>query len=134
VLPTAPNVPVTCNGGAFCTSWFDIFALSNEVITDPETVRKAFSEEDIMKSVALLNDLIEQEAKKLPNQDVGRVIIGGFSQGCMVSLSTLISWKKDRPLGGVIGLSGMQPIPEPKDINLDVIRKTPLFLYHGEHD
>ena len=52
----------------------------------------------------------------------------------MVSLSTLISWKKDKPLGGIIGLSGMQPIPEPADINLDVIRKTPLFLYHGEED
>lgn len=43
-------------------------------------------------------------------------------------------WKRDKPLGGVIGLSGMQPIEEPKDIKIDVIRQTPLFLYHGESD
>ena len=52
----------------------------------------------------------------------------------MVSLATLISWKGDKPLGGVVGLSGLQCLDEPADINLDVIRQTPLFLYHGEND
>ena len=104
---------MTCNGGAKCTSWFDVLALSQETITDLSTIRKAFNQDDIMKSVALLNDLIEKEAKKLPNQDHGRIIIGGFSQGAMMALSTLIAWKKDTPLGGVICLNGMQPLEEP---------------------
>ena len=52
----------------------------------------------------------------------------------MVSLATLVNWKGDKPLGGVVGLSGLQGIEEPADINLDVIRQTPLFLYHGTKD
>jgi negative regulator of replication initiation len=58
---------MTCNGGAKCCSWFDVLALSQEVITDIKTIRKAFNQDDIMKSVALINDLIEKEVKNLPN-------------------------------------------------------------------
>jgi len=79
VLPTAPIASVTVNGGAQCTSWFDIFDLSDEVIPDLETIRKAINQEDVKKSVAVLNELIQEEAKTLPDQDVGRIFIGGFS-------------------------------------------------------
>ena len=131
VLPTAPMAAVTIFGGTKCTSWFDIFHRVGEVIPDLATLREAINQEDLKKSVAVLNELIQEEVKTLPDQDVGRIIIGGFSDGCMVSLATLISWKGEKPLGGVVGLSGLQCIDEPEDINLDVIRCTPLFLYHG---
>ncbi len=52
----------------------------------------------------------------------------------MVSLATLVTWKGEKPLGGVVGLSGLQGLDEPEGLNLDVIRKIPLFSYHGKDD
>ena len=45
-----------------------------------------------MESIDLLKGLIEEERLKLPDQDVSRVCIGGFSQGCIVALGTLLTW------------------------------------------
>ena len=53
----------------------------------------------------------------------------------MVSLATLLSWKGEKPLGGVMGLSGFQPLEEDAlDMNIEAVRATPLFYYHGESD
>ena len=67
VLPTAPHAPVTCNGGAYCTSWFDIFTLSDKVIPDIKTIRSGISQPDTLASVGVLNALIQEEAKTLPD-------------------------------------------------------------------
>ena len=93
------------------------------------------NQDDVASSVNLLNKLIEQESKSVPDQDVSRIFIGGFSQGAMVSLATLISWKGTKPLGGVVALSGFQVLDEnPATINMDVLKNTPLFTYNGHDD
>ena len=51
----------------------------------------------------------------------------------MLALATLLSWKGPKPLAGVVGLSGYQ-ILDPTNIDMDLIRKTPIFLYHGGKD
>ena len=55
-------------------------------------MRKGHSQEDLKAAATILNDLIKEEQKTLPNQDASRIFIGGFSQGAMVSLATLLSY------------------------------------------
>lgn len=53
----------------------------------------------------------------------------------MISLATLLQWKGTQPLGGVIGLSGYQILDEDKaGVNIEMVQKTPLLLYHGIGD
>ena len=49
--------------------------------------------------------MIEEEKEKLNQNGGKKLLIGGFSQGAMVSLSAFINYKGPN-LGGVIGLSG----------------------------
>jgi phospholipase/carboxylesterase len=86
----------------------------------------------MMESVGIISKLIDSEVGKLG--DPKKVWVGGFSQGCALSLATMIYYPK--ALGGVIGLSGMNAtqidwvqVPEIEDK-----RKIPIFLYHGESD
>ena len=82
--------------------------------------------------------LVQVELQKLPNQDASRLFIGGYSQGCQVALACFLTCVQAYPLGGIIGLSGFQrlqidaeSIPQEQ---LEVMRQTPMFLYHGTAD
>ena len=83
--------------------------------------------------------LIKEEAQRLKG-NASKVFIGGFSQGGMVSLATLMRYKGKQPLGGAISLSGIHSLPEKpmeeteKNERENLIRKTPLFLYMGKRD
>lgn len=44
---------------------------------------------------------------KLLGNDPSKVFIGGFSQGGVPSLTTLMRFKGQKPLGGVIALSAI---------------------------
>ena len=84
-----------------------------------------------MESVSIVNGLVEEESKLLGGTE--NVFIGGFSQGCALSLATFLTSK--HKFGGVVGLSGALCL----DIdwsNFDFASKkeTPLFLYHGQND
>ena len=85
-----------------------------------------------MESVGIISKLIDNEVSKLG--DPKKVWVGGFSQGCALSLATMIHYPK--ALGGVIGLSGMNAtqIDWSKVPEIEEKRKTPIFLYHGESD
>jgi len=78
-----------------------------------------------------------KEINKFEDKDPRRVFLGGFSQGCLVALAAFLKLPKDTPLGGVFGLSGLQALraaPRLTEERLRVLRRTPLFLYHGEDD
>ena len=106
VLPTAPKCPVSCNNGYAMTSWFDIFNLDGKTPATNEEVWKEYNQEDLAQSAALLLNLVDDEASKLGG-DTSRIFIGGFSQGCMVSIAAFLKYRGAQPLGGLIGLSGM---------------------------
>ena len=54
----------------------------------------------------------------------------------MVSLAAFLKYKGDKPLGGLLGLSGMQAlaIDDKTPPENAVLKQIPLFLYHGNSD
>ena len=112
-------------------SWYDITTLAGGGAMDLTLLMKRYNQEEMLESVGI-SKLIDNEVGKLG--DPRKVWVGGFSQGCALSLATMIHYPK--ALGGVIGLSGMNAtqidwvrVPE-----IGEKRKTPIFLYHGESD
>ena len=55
---------------------------------------------------------MEEEIEKLPNKDPQRIFLGGYSEGCMVALAAFLKYQGTAPLGGIIGLSGMQVLDQ----------------------
>ena len=53
--------------------------------------------------------MIYNEAEKVPQEITGRIFMVGVSQGCMMTLSTLLSWDGDTPWGGVVCMLGLNP-------------------------
>jgi lysophospholipase-2 len=64
-------------------------------------------EDEILASVEYLCKLIDEEVSR--GVKLERIIIGGFSQGCAVSLVTALASRYAGKLGGVVGLSGYLP-------------------------
>ena len=97
-----------------------------------EELYPKYSQTELMESVEIAKKHIEGEAQLL--NDTKNVFIGGFSQGCALSIATFL--KYDKLLGGVLGLSGMNALKfDIKDTPLlEEKKKTPIFLYHGTKD
>jgi predicted esterase len=95
-------------------------------------------EEEILKSVEYLCGLIDEEIKKGVKPE--RILIGGFSQGCAISLVTAMASRYQGKIGAVVALSGY--LPRGKQI-LEGRRKytkqesgqgMKIFLAHGTKD
>ena len=103
-------------------SWFDIYSLDSKTMASPSEVWSKYSQKDINQSADLLLSLLEEERNKFADKDASRVFIGGFSQGCMVSLAAFLKYKGDKPFGGLIGLSGMQALEfKPEEVTPEVL-------------
>ena len=115
--------------------WYDFNNTLKTPISNDTSIRDVINFDDVDETVAMVLALIEEEMLSLPNSDPGRIIVGGFSQGGVMSLATLLSYKGNRPLGGVISLSCFQALDK-KLTNIDIVnvQKTPLFKYHGKSD
>jgi phospholipase/carboxylesterase len=62
-----------------------------------------------------------------------RIVLGGFSQGCAISLMTGL--RHAEPLGGIMGLSGYLPLADKTaGERSEASLRTPIFLAHGTHD
>ena len=89
-------------------SWYDIFSVGGlGSDASMEQIRAKYNQDEVNESAELLLQMVEEERQLLPDQDPSRVFIGGFSQGCMVSLAAYLKYAGSKPLGGVIGLSGI---------------------------
>jgi len=124
ILPNAPIQAVTINGGASMNSWYDIKSLTD---------RGDENKEEVDDSKAIIEAIIKNEIDNgIPSE---RIMIGGFSQGCALSLYTF--YQTPYKLAGCMGLSGYLPLlPKfsqlmgPNSVNKD----TPLIMFHGEDD
>src|SRR5687768_12531830 len=89
VLPQAPTLPVTINGGYAMPSWYDIKAMSPD---------RAIDRDQLEASADRIIELIESE--RASGIDASRIFLAGFSQGGAVVLHTaFLKWQG--PLGGV---------------------------------
>lgn len=92
-------MPVTVNMGMPGPSWFDILSLTD---------LSRESEPTLLTARASLFALIDKELAAVPDVKEERLLIGGFSQGGVMSLLT--GFTTDRKLAGVISVAGWLPL------------------------
>ena len=122
ILPHAPYQPVSINQGLEMRAWYDLYDLSLEKDED---------ELGMQKSSLIIQKLIEEQISLgIPSE---KIIIGGFSQGAVMSF--YLGLKYDKKLGGIVALSGYLPLKDKliSSIKDDLI-KTPIFMAHGLYD
>ncbi len=126
VFPNSPVRPVTVNGGMTMPAWYDI--LGADLGLDG---RRPEDEAGLRASRALVDLLIERETSRgIP---ASRVVLGGFSQGCAMTLMTGL--RHPERLAGLLCMSGYLPLAALLDAerhaaNADV----PIFQAHGHQD
>jgi phospholipase/carboxylesterase len=122
VLPHAPAIPVTINGGYVMRAWYDILGTETQGVQDEAGLRQ---------SLGLIEDLIARE--KAGGIPASRIVLAGFSQGCAMSL--LVGLRHAERLAGIAGLSGYLPLAEATaQERSGANRDVPIFLAHGAED
>ncbi len=119
VFIDAPVRPVTINNRMPMRAWYDIFGAK---LTDRE------DSEGIGQSDAMIRQVIDnQHADGFSSQ---QIFLAGFSQGGAMALFTGL--QMDKPLAGIIALSGYLPLAAACNISLD--KDTPIFAAGGQYD
>ncbi|KAI8354364.1 Phospholipase/carboxylesterase [Mortierella sp. GBAus27b] len=123
IFPNAPIRPVTALGGVSSTAWYDIYA---------NNVNFREDEEGLLQARQQVMEIVREEVDQHGIQ-ASRIVIGGFSQGCTMSLLSALT--SEYRLGGILALSGYIPI-HGKFMTMvaDANRKTPIFWGHGDAD
>ena len=113
-----PDAPEKCEASPTGYQWFDLMDQSPEQILSKSLVAEN-----------KLNKLIEEV--KLKYELKGhQIIIGGFSQGCMLTLQTGIK-RKDK-INSIIGYSGR--IISTEHLSKNIISRPNVILMHGDLD
>ncbi len=122
VFPRAPVMPVTINGGQPMRAWYDI--LSADIVRRED-------EAGLRASMAQVHALLEaEEARGVPSH---RIVLGGFSQGCAITLGAGL--RHGRRLAGLVGMSGYLPLAATTEAERHAANAaTPVFLAHGRSD
>ena len=113
-----PDAPEICAANPSGYQWFDLMDQTSDQILSKSLVAET-----------KLNNLID-EVKLKNNLSADKIVLSGFSQGCMVSLQTGIK-RKDK-INSIIGYSG-------KIINIDhlgknLVSRPNIMLMHGDKD
>lgn len=122
ILPHAPAIAVTINGGYTMPAWYDIYGSD---IADRQ------DETGIHRSQSRIEALIAEEKNR--GIAPGRIVLAGFSQGGAIALHTGL--RHGAALAGIIALSTYLPLHE----KLQNDRSTenvhiPIFMAHGKFD
>ncbi|KAF9995541.1 hypothetical protein BGZ80_009026 [Entomortierella chlamydospora] len=124
IFPNAPDMPVTLNYGMQMPSWYDIKSLGN--------IDQEQDEAGMLKSRQQLMQIVREEIDEhgIP---ANRIVIGGFSQGCVMGLLTGLT--SEYKFAGIVSLSGYMPLHNKiMSMASDSNRKTPIFWGHGDVD
>tara|TARA_Y100001970_G_scaffold121198_1_gene150394 strand:- start:393 stop:1046 length:654 start_codon:yes stop_codon:yes gene_type:complete len=113
-----PDAPEKCAASPSGFQWFDLMDQSPEQILSKSLVAEA-----------KLNNLIN-EVKEKNNLPADKIAIGGFSQGCMISLQTGIK-RKDK-INSIIGYSGR--IIDKDHLSKNIVSRPNVILMHGDMD
>ena len=113
-----PDAPEKCAVSPTGFQWFDLMDQ-----TQDEVLAKSLIAE------IKLNNLID-EVKNNNNLDSNKIAIGGFSQGCMISLQTGIK-RKDK-IKCILGYSGK--IIDINHLSKNINSMPEIYLMHGDVD
>ncbi|MDQ6963478.1 MAG: carboxylesterase [Mariprofundales bacterium] len=117
ILPHAPAIAVTVNGGYIMPAWYDITSREIDAEVDHTGMERA---------AAAIARIIERE--QMRGIAANRVIVAGFSQGAVVALKCGLH--SPPTTGGIIALSGYLPFTPP----IASSSSPHLFIGHGTHD
>ena len=113
-----PDAPEKCEASSSGFQWFDLMDRSQEQVLSKSLVAEI-----------KLNKLID-EVKEKNNLLANQIVIGGFSQGCMISLQTGIK-RKDQ-IKCILGYSGK--IIDTEHLEKNINSKPNIILMHGDKD
>ena len=113
-----PDAPEKCDASPSGFQWFDLMDQAPEQILSKSLVAEI-----------KLNKLID-EVKERNNLSANQIVIGGFSQGCMISLQTGIK-RKDK-INSIIGYSGK--IIDTEHLGKNIVSRPNIILMHGDID
>ncbi|CAK5279871.1 unnamed protein product [Mycena citricolor] len=99
ILPNAPIRPVTVNGNRLTPAWFNTRSFSPP---------SADFEEDQLHTLASIEKLIATELGAGPVTDPARIVVGGFSQGGVMSV--LVGVVSEIRIAGIAVMSGRLPL------------------------
>ena len=122
ILPHAPRMPVTLNGGYVMPAWYDLYGRDLAARQD---------EAGMLGSKARIDELITHEvARGIPPE---RIMLAGFSQGGAIALLTGLL--QPLRLAGIIALSTYLPLADKLAAEATpASRQTPIFMAHGTWD
>ena len=122
VLPHAPSIPVTINGGMTMPAWYDIAEVD---------LRRRHDEVGIRRSAAQIDALIARErARGIPSE---RIVLAGFSQGGAIAL--FAGLRHHERLAGLVALSTYLVGEDSLDAERTAVnQRTPILQVHGSHD
>ena len=113
-----PDAPERCTASPSGFQWFDLMDQTPEQVLSKSLVAES-----------KLNKLID-EVKEKNNLLANQIVIGGFSQGCMISLQTGI--KRKDTINSIIGYSGR--IIDKDHLGKNIFSKPNIILMHGDND
>ena len=113
-----PDAPEKCDASPSGFQWFDLMDQTPEQILSKSLVAEI-----------KLNKLID-EVKEKNSLSANQIVIGGFSQGCMISLQTGIK-RKDK-INSIIGYSGK--IIDTEHLGKNIASRPNIILMHGDMD
>ena len=136
-----PNAPM--NQEAMTSAWYVPKALPNAVKPrvpgEADEASAPDDEEGIMTTVDKMDKLVQDEIDR--GVDPSRIIIGGFSQGCAVSLVWGQVGRLRNKVGGVVCIAGYFPLADriealrkERNIPVDEKGEKKWFYVHGSKD
>ncbi|KAN0110571.1 acyl-protein thioesterase 1 [Hyaloscypha variabilis] len=142
LFPNAPH-----NHEAMSTAWYTPTSFSPIPVgrsskPEDEDENDEYNEEgedEILESVEYVCKLVDEEVER--GVPVERIVVGGFSQGCAVSLVLGLVSRYAGKIGGVVGLSGYLPRGAKIRAGRERFRESgerkggmKMFLAHGTRD
>ena len=113
-----PNAPEICKVNPSGFQWFDLMDQTEEEILSKSLIAEI-----------KLNSFID-EVKEKNNISSDKIALVGFSQGCMISIQTLLK-RKDK-IKCLIGYSGK--ILNSNHLEKNIISRPEIYLMHGDKD
>jgi phospholipase/carboxylesterase len=122
VLPHAPSIPVSINGGFVMPAWYDIREGDLAVRHDEAGIRKSASQ---------LEAWVQAERDRgIPAE---RIVLAGFSQGGAMALHVGLRWPER--LAGIVAMSTYLTLPETLSAEAsDAQQGLAIFQAHGTVD